>query len=226
MEVLKAFCKEVEKENPFGLVLKGGTALALYHFNHRESEDLDFDADVGLRKKYQQLAAYFTSILDQLQQQGLLVGYRITKSDFASTNRFHIKIELKTRKTYYSKIDVDFVELPLVLEQRGELRLYPLERMFVGKCLTFVNRKEFKDLYDLSYLSPKVATEKLTKKTEIMELIQDVIATAQTEDVKQLFRLAFRNVDLHFKDLPESRIDEFTQNTIQRLRKVVHLLQR
>ena len=226
MEVLKAFCKEIEKENPFGLILKGGTALALYHFNHRLSEDLDFDVDISLRKDYQKLEEYFKRIFDQLQQQKLIVEYRITKSDFAATNRFHLKVELKTAKTYYSKIDLDFIELPTLVEKMGELKIYPLERMFIGKSIAFVNRKEFKDLYDLAYLTPKIAPEKITKKKEVAKLLQRVINTAQTQDTATLFRLAFRNVDLKFKDIKESKIDEFVAATIQKIRKVISTLNR
>lgn len=226
MEVLKAFCKEVEQENPFGLVLKGGTALALYHFNHRESEDLDFDADIQLREDYQKLEDYFKHIFDKLQQQRLIVEYRITKSDFAATNRFHLKVELKTAKTYYSKIDLDFVELPLIMEARGELRLYPLERMFIGKSIAFVQRKEFKDWYDLAYLAPRVEVEKIIKRKEVAELLQRVIDTAQEHDIKTMFKLAFRNVDLRFKDMKEPKIEEFSRATIQKIRKVINTLQR
>ena len=226
MSVLKAFCKEVEKENPFGLVLKGGTALALYHFNHRESEDLDFDVDIRLREDYQKLESYFTHIFDGLQQRKFIVEYRITKSDFAATNRFHLKVELKTAKTYYSKIDLDFIELPSIIEKRGELSLYPLERMFIGKSLAFVNRKEFKDLYDLSYLAPKIMVEKITKKKEVVELLQRVIDTAQTQDIKIMFKLAFRNVDLKFKDMKESKIEEFVAATTHKIKKVISALQR
>ncbi len=224
MEILKAFCKELEKENPFGLILKGGTALALYRFNHRESEDLDFDVDISLKKDIHQLEEYFKTIFNRLQQNKLIVEYRITKSDFAATNRFHLKVELKTAKTYYSKIDLEFIEPPPLVEKIGELKIYPLERMFIGKSLAFVNRKEFKDLYDLAYLAPKINPEKIAKKKEVTELLQRVIITAQNQDTATLFKLAFRNVDLKFKDIKESKIDEFVVGTIQKIRKVRSIL--
>ncbi len=220
MEVLAAFCREIERHNPFGLVLKGGTALALYRFNHRESEDMDFDVDIKFRQNYQDIESYFVQIFEEIKKQGILLNYRITKSDFAATNRLHIKVELKTKRTYYSKIDLSFGELPLNVEKRGELSLYSLERMFIGKSLAFVNRKELKDLYDLWYLVSKVSAEKFPKKEETAELLQKVIKTAQTQDTKAMFKHAFRNVDLHFKDLTEHRIESFVQSTIQKLRIV------
>ncbi len=225
MEVLGAFCKEVEKENPFGLILKGGTALALYRFNHRESEDLDFDVDISLKKDLHRLEAYFKTIFDHLRQQKLITEYRITKSQLAATNRFHLKVELQTAKTYYSKIDLDFIELPSLVETRGELKIYPFERMFISKSLAFVQRKEFKDLYDLSYLAPKIALEKIVKKKEVAELLQRVITTAQNHDTASMFKLAFRNADLKFKNIQLSKIDEFVAAAIQKIRKIQRALQ-
>lgn len=224
MEVLRAFCQEVEHDNPFGLVLKGGTALALYYFDHRESEDLDFDVDLRLREEYQKIEEYFMQTWEKIRQQGMITECRITKSAIAATNRFHLKVELKTGRTYYSKIDLDFVELPQNLEKKGELHLYPLERIFVGKCLAFISRKEFKDLYDLAYLAPKVAAEKITKRPEVAELIKNVIETVESHDMKMMFKLAFRNVDLRFKGIAEPKIEPFVKNTVQKLRKVISML--
>ena len=47
LDILQEFLKELEQDNPYGLILKGGTALAVYHcIGHRESEDLDFDVSI------------------------------------------------------------------------------------------------------------------------------------------------------------------------------------
>lgn len=52
LEILKSILDEIRKSNPFGLILKGGTALAIHHTSgHRESEDLDFDADLKYIKR-------------------------------------------------------------------------------------------------------------------------------------------------------------------------------
>jgi predicted nucleotidyltransferase component of viral defense system len=225
LEILKVFCNEVENNNPFNLVLKGGTALSLYYFNHRESEDLDFDADMPYKKDYKEIEKYFKDILDGIVEKKLLTSYRITKAGFANTNRYHMKLELKTAKNYYSKVDVDFMNLSDNLVKRGELNLYPIQRLFIGKCLTFVDRKEFKDIYDIFYLTHKVNVSSYTKKRNIMELINRVIDTAQEEDLKKMFKLAFRNVDLRFKNLKESQIDKFVQDTVGRLRILVNKLE-
>ena len=49
LEILDRFLDGVRGNNPFRLVLKGGTALSLHHLpGHRESEDLDFDAPAAI----------------------------------------------------------------------------------------------------------------------------------------------------------------------------------
>lgn len=224
LEVLKEFCKKVEKDNPFNLILKGGTALTLYYFNHRESEDLDFDVDVRHRKDYLKIKKYFEKIFSLLEQQKLITGYRITKADFAATNRYHIKVELKTGKTYYSKIDVDFVKFPKNLIKKGELNLYSVERVFVGKSLAFLNRKEFKDIYDLAHLINKVKIDSFPRKKKIAELLDEVTKVIQQEDMEKMFKLAFRNVDLRFKNLKEHQLPKFLEITIRKLRMTANKL--
>ena len=225
LDVIKEFLMEVEKDNPFNLVLKGGTALSIYYLNHhRESEDLDFDADRPLIKKYKEIQNYLTAILEKLKQKQIIKDFKITKSDFASTNRYHIKFELKTHKIIYSKADIDFVELPENLIKVGQLNLYPAERIFITKALTFVNRKEFKDLYDISHLVRKVNMASFKKKENVIQLIEEVIQTIQQEDLKKIFKSAFRNVDLKFKNLKESQLDNFIKKTINELRVLINKL--
>ncbi len=157
LEILEEFLKELEKKNKFNLILKGGTALSLYHLDrHRESEDLDFDADKSLITQCSEIEKEFLEILSLLKSRKILQKYRITKSGFAASNRYHIKLELTTHKTFYSKIDLDFVDLPQKLIKKDNLNLYTAERMFVGKSIAFINRKEFKDIYDISHLIAKL----------------------------------------------------------------------
>ena len=216
--ILEEFIKQVEGGNPFNLVLKGGTALSLYYLNHhRESEDLDFDAPQNLIKEYKKIERYFIGILEDLKQEQTIKDYKISKSGFASTNRYHIKLELETYKTYYTKIDVDFAELPKNLIKRKALNLYSAERIFVTKAVTYLNRREFKDIYDLSCLIKKIDYRLFKKKENAAELIREVIQAMQEEDVKKSYRLAFKNVDLRFKDLKESELGQFLKKTAKRL---------
>ena len=227
LEILEKFLREVEKNNPFNLVLKGGTALSIYYLNHhRESEDLDFDAPKDLANKYKEIENYLITILKILKEKEVINEYKINKSGFASTNRYHIKIELKTYKTYYTKIDLDFVELPKNLIKKEQLNLYSTERLFVTKALTFINRKEFKDIYDISYLIEKVDENLFKEKENVIDLLQNTIAATKNEDIKQLYKIAFRNVDLKFKNLKESELEQFIQKTIKKINILINKLKR
>lgn len=225
LHILEQFAKEIEKSNPHHLVLKGGTALSLYYLKrHRESEDLDFDAPKHLKTQVKQIETFFADILHTLKEKNVIQDYRVTKAEFASTERYHIKLELKTHKTLMSKIDVDFVELPPKLLTRGRLYLYPVERIFITKAVTFVSRKEFKDLYDIVYLLRKVDVSTYKKKSNVQKLLQNVIQTLQKEDVISMYKAAFRNVDLRFRDVKPACIGVFVNDAIRKLRIAVNKL--
>ena len=225
LDVLHEILKEVEKENPFNLVLKGGTALSIYYLNHhRESEDLDFDVEQNQIHNYKEIKKYLVDILERLKQKKTINEYKITKEGFASTNRYHIKLVLKTHKPFYTKIDVDFVELPKKLIKKGHLNFYTTERIFIAKAATFVDRKEFKDIYDLAYLLKKIDYNVFRKNKNVIVLLQKVISVAQTEDMKKLYKAAFRNVDLKFKDLKESQIDSFVGRFVRDFRILINKL--
>ncbi len=44
-----------------------------------------------------------------------------------------------------------------------------------------------------------------------------MIKTVSKEDIKKIYKSAFRNVDLRFKNLKESEIDTFIDKTIKNL---------
>lgn len=210
LSILQKFLKEVESENPYDLVLKGGTALSLYYFNHhRESEDLDFDADLSQKPNYKEIQQYFIRILHKLKNDKIIQNFRIKKHGFASTQRYHVKIELETYKIYETKIDVDFIEMPKKIEKIAQLCLYPVERIFITKMITFCSRKEFKDLYDLSYVIKKIDLKVFARNKNVLELIDELIAIVENENMAPLYKQAFRNVDLMFKNLKESQVENF-----------------
>ncbi len=227
LTILEKFLKEVEKDNPHNLVLKGGTALSLYYLNHhRESEDLDFDVEQQRIKQYKQIEQYLKNVFQKLKEQHVLTTYTITKSGFASTNRHHIKIELKTYKTYSTKIDIDFVELPKLLERRGKLLLYSQERLFIGKLIAFTNRKEFKDIYDISQLIKNVNIEQWKGNKNVQQLLQKTIETMKEEDINTMFKTAFRNINMKFKNLKESQLQTFMQQTERDMYRVISMIKK
>src|SRR3989338_1170249 len=206
--VLGEFLKEMQNSNPYGLVLKGGTALSLFHLNtHRESEDLDFDSDLANRESWKEIEKYFIGVLKRLKEKGVLEDFKVGKSGLAATSRYHMKLELKTYKTFQTKIDVDFAKLPNSLKRKGKLLVHTKERIFITKIITFINRNEFKDLYDISHLLGKIDINKFKHNKNIANLVEQLINSIEKEDATKLYRLAFRNIDLRFKDLKESEID-------------------
>lgn len=227
LDILAEFLKEVEKDNPYHLVLKGGTALSLYYLDHhRESEDLDFDAEQKLFQHYEKIKWYLESILQKIKEKKIITEYTITKAEFASTKRYHIKVELKTHKIYHTKIDIDFVEIPKVLEQRGKLLIYSKERLFIGKLLAFTNRKEFKDIYDISQLIKSIHIEQWKGNKNVQELLKKVIDVMTEEDINRMFKIAFRNIDMKFKNLKESQLRTFIQKTERDIHRIINMIRK
>ena len=219
LTVLEEFVKEMEKDNPYKLIIKGGTALSLFYLNHhRESEDLDFDANVSYLEGYKKIETYFVHILEKLKQRNILKNFSKGKSGLAATNRYHMKLQLETYKTFDTKIDVDFVKIPGRLRNKGRLFIYSPERLFVTKMVTFVNRREFKDLYDIAHLIPHIDIDTFKHNQNVISLIDEVISIILNEDIANLFKNAFRNVDLRFKDLKEGGVNKFSSKTLRSLR--------
>lgn len=219
LTILEEFLKEVEANNPYKLIIKGGTALSLFYLNHhRESEDLDFDADISSLSDYKKIEAYFISILEKMRQNNILKSFSKGKSGLAATNRYHMKLRLETYKTFDTKIDVDFVQIPEHLKKQGELFLYSPERLFITKMVTFLDRKEFKDLYDISHLLLHIDIAVFKHNQHVIHLLDEVIHSLLREDITKIFKNAFRNVDLRFKDLKENQIAQFSSQLLKRLR--------
>jgi len=157
MEILEKVIEQIKKNNPYGLIFKGGTALSIFHLNHhRESEDLDFDVNIKYLKEYIRIQDYLIDIFEILKEKGIIKGYKIGKTGLASTNRFHMKIQFISYKKLQSKIDIDFVKPPKKLKKIGELYYYNLERMFISKVITFTERSDLKDFIDITYMLPKI----------------------------------------------------------------------
>jgi len=158
------------------------------------------------------------NIIEPIFEKGFIYSYSKGKSGLAATNRYHIGIALETYKTFHTKIDVDFVESAKSLEKKGELFYYPIGRLFIGKLITFIDRKEFKDIYDISRMISKLDLEVFKGNRNVAKLIDDAIKAIKNEDIVPLYKKAFRNVDLKFKSLKESEIEIFVQKLIRDLR--------
>ena len=219
LEILDSILDEVRKSNPFGLVLKGGTALAVHHTSgHRESEDLDFDADRKYIKMVSEIESYIVGILDETVSKGKIQGYEIKKKGFAATNRYHMNILLHTHKPHRTKIDLDFVELPDNLEYEGKLGFYTAERMFVGKLLTYESRKELKDIYDIAHLLRLVEARAFEDRGKLAELVDKVIDRAGDDLLIMNYGKLLESIDLRFKKLRGKNVKSFLERTRRDLR--------
>ncbi len=219
LEILDSMLDEIRKSNPYGLVLKGGTALALHHAKgHRESEDLDFDAAVKYLKRVGEIESYLVDIFDETVRKGTLRGYEIKKKGFASTDRYHMNMVLHTHKPNRTKIDLDFVELPGNLEYEGELGFYTSQRMLVGKLLTYESRKELKDIFDIAHLVRLVREEDFGEREKVAELVERTIEITGDEALVDSYGKLLSSIDLRFKNLRRSDVRAFLKRTRRELR--------
>ncbi len=219
LEILDSMLDEVRESNPYGLVLKGGTALALHHTKgHRESEDLDFDADIKYMGRMNEIESYIVEIIEKTVRNGALRGYEIKKKGFASTNRYHMNMVLHTHKAHRTKIDLDFVELPEKMEYEGELGFYTSQRMLVSKLLTYESRKELKDIYDIAHLVRMVNAEDFDEPEKVAGLVERTIEITGDEALVDSYGKLLQRIDLRFKNLRRSGVKGFFKRTRRELR--------
>jgi predicted nucleotidyltransferase component of viral defense system len=227
LEILDRFLDGVRENNPFRLVLKGGTALSIHHLlGHRESEDLDFDAPAELRPRNSEIVLYIRDLLEKLKADGVIGGYDIPKAIFSSTERFHMKVILMTHVKYQTKIDLTYRPMPEQFDIEGQLRFYTSERMLVDKLLTFASRGELKDFYDISLLLEKVDTAAFKEPAKLAGLVQKAIERGSVKEAPVDFRDQLRATDLRFRLLKESGVDSFILRTVRNLRRFKNELMR
>jgi predicted nucleotidyltransferase component of viral defense system len=227
MEILMKIIEQIEKKNPYKLIFKGGTALSILHLkHHRESEDLDFDADIKYLDEYNAIKGYFINIFNYLKEQKVINDYKIGKTGLAATNRFHMKIQFILYKTFQTKIDIDFIKPSDKLKVRGELLYYNIERMFISKIITFTERQEFKDFIDIAFMLPKIDLTIYENKTELAKLIQRLIDTVDERSLIERFEFLSRNVDLKILGLRKGEVRNLITRTFRDLRSAVNLLKK
>jgi predicted nucleotidyltransferase component of viral defense system len=225
MELLTKVIEKIEKDNPYNFVFKGGTALALIYLNHhRESEGLDFDADIKYLDDYKEISEYFIGIFENLKKENTIKDYKIGKTGLAKTNRFHMKIQFISYKTFYTKLDIDFVKPSEKLKHRGELLYYSKERMFISKVVTFTQRQGFKDFVDIAFLLPKIDFAVYENKKKLAELLQNMIEVVDEETLIKRYELISRNVDLKIKGLRKGEIYRLIERTFRDIRVVINVL--
>jgi len=218
LDILEEFLHEMQEDNPYKLIGKGGTILSLFYLNrHRESEDLDFDTTLK-KESYKGIELYFVRILDRLKNKGTIKSYRKGKSGLAQTNRYHMNLVIETHKEFHTKIDVDFTSPSKSLKKKGKLFYYTVERMFISKLIAFADRKEFKDIYDIAHMIPLLELSVFKGNQNARNLIDDSARLINKDELIIQYRRAFRNAELRFKSLKEPEISRFADKLARDLR--------
>src|SRR3989338_6266429 len=121
ISLLREILKEIEKDNPYGLIGKGGTILAIYYLNHRDSQDLEFDCLTNNKDK--DFETYFKLIFDKVTKTHKL-SYEVKKTAFSATGRFHLRVIFSTHKELPpTKMEINFIDqLPDDLITLGEMK--------------------------------------------------------------------------------------------------------
>ena len=225
--LLREILKEIEKDNPLGLIGKGGTILAIYHLTHRDSQDLDFDCLA--KNKNKDFGAYFKSIFDKVTKKHGL-KYKINKTSFSETGRFHMGVTFSTYKDLpKTKMEINFInDLPDGLITLGEMRFYSLEHLFFQKLNTSANRGEIKDIIDIGSALKSKGTildiTKLKKYDDVYILIDKAISTIEKlEQDKKMWKEEFATTELKF-DINEKTFPQFIKKTKTELFKLKKFL--
>jgi len=220
IHILGKFLDGVREDNPFRLVLKGGTALAIHHLpGHRESEDLDFDVPISFRPRNAEVENHIKGRLEKLKADGVINGFEIPKAVFASTDRFHMTVIIRTHVRYQTKIDLNYRVMPEDFEMEGQLRFYTPERMLVDKLLTFSSRGALKDFYDISLLLDIAKAGSFKEPGRIAGLVDAVVEKASGQGLTNEFKQELRATDLRFHHLKENAVEFFVARTIRNLRQ-------
>ncbi len=227
ISLLRELLKEIENDNPLDLIGKGGTILAIYHLNHRDSQDLDFDCLA--KNKDKDFEAYFKSIFDRVTEKHKL-KYEVTKASFSGTGRFHMGVIFSTYKDLpQTKMEINFIDrLPEDLVTLKEFKFYSLEHLFFQKLKASADRGEIKDLIDigsaLKSKEPTLDSKKLKKYEDIFGLIDKAISTIEKlEQDPKGWKEEFTTTKLKF-DINEKNFPQFIKKTKTELFKLKKLL--
>lgn len=137
--------KEFSKESISGnFYFTGGTALSVFHLQHRYSEDLDFFNENDFDNTT--VISFMEKIAGKMK-----TNYRFTQRDKARIFEF--------KKGNKLLIKVDFVHYPYKRIERGsklgDLSIDSLKDIAANKLLTINQREDVKDFVDLYYLLKK-----------------------------------------------------------------------
>ena len=228
ISLLQGVLKEIEKDNPYNLIGKGGTILSVYHLNHRDSQDLDFDCLNANKDK--DWDTYFKSIFDKAIQKFApqKITYYVTKpGSFSSRGRYHMKVIFSTHKPLPpTKMEINFINSePSDVLKHNQFRFYSLENLFFQKLKAFADRAEIKDVIDIGYslksTNPKLDPRKLRDYSDMRSLIEKAInRISELEKKQKEWKEEFQSTELNFKTVNERNFLSFIRKTKLELRKL------
>ena len=229
ISLLREILKEIEKDNPYDLIGKGGTILAIYHLNHRDSQDLDFDCLT--KNKDKDFETYFKLIFDKVTKEHKL-KYRVKKTSFSRIGRFHMNVIFSTYKDLpTTKMEVNFTDrLPDDLITLGEIKFYPLEHLFFQKLKATIDRREIKDLIDigsaLKSKEPMLDHKKLKVYENAIVLIDGAISVIENlEKNPKEWKGELATTELKF-DINEKNFLQFMNKTKTELHKLKNYIKK
>lgn len=214
LKILKALSGEIDD-----FYLCGGTALSLFYFNHRESEDLDFFTQKFSFERVQQIIKFLEDKL----------GYEIKLEAENLSEKHQAKMMVFYVKENENFIKIDFVEdvLPLIgnFKNVENINILSIEDIYVRKIYAtsglkvgldevgqskFIGgRQEAKDLFDLYYLSQRfLSLSEFVNKYCDQTLKEGIIRWFRRFDRMQMKiglseimtsqEVEFRDIDKHF----------------------------
>ena len=137
---------EIIDGHPF--VLKGGTALnkGYIHGHQRFSEDLDYDTDLG-KKEVNSIMESIDMPIKKRFHSRHAIGYQFSYSLGHIVDVVTVDVAFGTKGSHETvKMASDFLPVS------KRVKSYPLESLVTQKEKAFLERREWKDLYDLYWV--------------------------------------------------------------------------
>ena len=200
--------------------LVGGTALSLFHFDHRESEDLDFFTKVFFPERVVQVVDYLKNQLPAIVD--------LKADNLSEKNQIKVMVYNVHMESWIIKIDFveDVYDLINPFQRKNGINVLSVEDIYlkkiyavggfatgldeVGQIKFEGGRQKAKDLFDLYYLSKEfLSLSQFVEKYCDQPRKQGVIRwfrkfdrlemKADLSDIKTKENIEFRDIDRHFK---------------------------
>lgn len=215
LHILKSLADQIDD-----FYLVGGTALSLFYFNHRESEDLDF-----FTKSFS--PARVVQVVDYLKSQ-LPAAVELKADNLSETTQIKVMVYNVRMKDRIIKIDFveDVYDLINPFQRKDGINVLSVEDIYlkkiyavggfavgldeIGQIKFEGGRQKAKDLFDLYYLSKeflnlsefvsrycdqprKEGVIRWFRKFDRLEMKADLA------DIRTKENIEFRDIDRHFK---------------------------